>query len=612
MLLLMALGMLVGFGAAALISIRLGEKRKPEAEQVLGNATVLLLVAAVVSTLVGLATLDPLLNLFGAYAAILPYARDYMRIIVLGSVFQIVGFGLNAMIRGEGNPKIAMLTMLISVLLNIVLAPIFLFVFRWGMTGAALATVSAQAVSAVWVLAYFLGGNSLLRLRARNLRLRWSVCGRLLAIGSAPCAMQIANSAVHSVINHQLHSYEGNLAIWGIIFPMFMLIFMPVVGINQGAQPIIGYNYGSLRFDRVKKTLQTAVLAASGIAVLGFVVMMVFPAHVFWLFSRGPGVDRGGRSCHASVRGDVPLVGFQIVSAGYFQAVGKPAQAMFLTLSRQVLLLIPAVLILPHFFGLRRRLDVAAGGRFRLVGLDGPMAAAGIAASSTPPRRDRRPRFRVRRGVGNLGPADVHLATIAVSSTIRAFPSLVSCYFGRIRMKTLLTEEQLRQGLDRLANEIRQHYQGRPLTIVGVLIGSVVFLVDLIRRLDNPLRVELIQARNHRHGSTRPGPLVIDMDLLSSDVRGQDVLLVDDIFHTGNTFWELLPQIDELHPASVRTAVLLRKSGQSQVPIKPDFVGFDIPDAFVVGYGMDYRDKYRNLPYLATLEPGELKEEPGR
>jgi hypoxanthine phosphoribosyltransferase len=179
-------------------------------------------------------------------------------------------------------------------------------------------------------------------------------------------------------------------------------------------------------------------------------------------------------------------------------------------------------------------------------------------------------------------------------------------------MRTLLTEEQLRQGVDRLANEIRQHYQARPLTMVGVLIGSVVFLVDLIRRLDNPLRVELIQARNHRQGSTRPGPLVIDMDLLSSDVRGQDVLLVDDIFHTGNTFWELLPQIDELHPASVRTAVLLRKSGQSQVPIKPDFVGFDVPDAFIVGYGMDYRDHYRNLPYLAALEPGELKEEPGR
>ncbi len=179
-------------------------------------------------------------------------------------------------------------------------------------------------------------------------------------------------------------------------------------------------------------------------------------------------------------------------------------------------------------------------------------------------------------------------------------------------MKTLLTEEQLRQGIDRLAGEIRQHYQQRPLTMVGVLTGSLMFLTDLVRRLDNPLRIELIQARNHRQGSTRPGPLVIDLDLLSSDVRGRDVLVVDDIFHTGNTLWELLPQIDELEAVSVRTAVLLRKAGQSQVPIKPDFVGFDIADAFVVGYGLDYRDKYRNLPYLAALDPDEMKEEPGR
>ncbi len=145
-----------------------------------------------------------------------------------------------------------------------------------------------------------------------------------------------------------------------------------------------------------------------------------------------------------------------------------------------------------------------------------------------------------------------------------------------------------------------------------MLTGSLMFMTDLVRRLDNPLRIELIQARIHRQGSTRPGPLVIDLDLLSSDVRGRDVLVVDDIFHTGNTLWELLPQIDELEAVSVRTAVLLRKAGQSQVPIKPDFVGFDIADAFVVGYGLDYRDKYRNLPYLAALDPDEMKEEPGR
>ena len=174
-------------------------------------------------------------------------------------------------------------------------------------------------------------------------------------------------------------------------------------------------------------------------------------------------------------------------------------------------------------------------------------------------------------------------------------------------MKTLISEEQLREGIDRLATEIREHYQGRPLTIVGVLIGSVVFLADLIRRLDLPLRLELVQARSYRGDSTRPGPLVLNLDLLSGDIRGRDVLLVDDIFDTGNTLWELVPQIDELGPASVRTAVLLRKQGRCEVPIAPHHVAFDIPDVFVVGYGLDYHDMYRNLPHVAELEPADLE-----
>jgi len=175
-------------------------------------------------------------------------------------------------------------------------------------------------------------------------------------------------------------------------------------------------------------------------------------------------------------------------------------------------------------------------------------------------------------------------------------------------MKTLITEEQLRQGIDRIAGEIREHYQGRPLTIVGVLIGSVVFLSDLIRRLELPLRLELVQARSYRGMSTRPGPQVLNLDLLSGDIRGRDVLLVDDIFDTGNTLWELLPQIDELGPTSVRTAVLLQKQGRCEVPMTPHHVAFEIPNTFVVGYGLDYRDMYRNLPYVAELESAELAE----
>jgi hypoxanthine phosphoribosyltransferase len=176
-------------------------------------------------------------------------------------------------------------------------------------------------------------------------------------------------------------------------------------------------------------------------------------------------------------------------------------------------------------------------------------------------------------------------------------------------MKVLLTEDQLRDGIQRMANEIREHYAGRPLTIVGVLIGSVVLLADLIRRLDIPLRVEIIQARSYR--GTRPGPLALNLDMLG-EIRGREVLLVDDIFDTGHTLSELIPELDDQGPLSVRTAVLLRKQGQATVPFQPNFVGFDIPNLFVVGFGLDYRDMYRNLPYVAALEPGEITEEEGR
>ncbi len=179
-------------------------------------------------------------------------------------------------------------------------------------------------------------------------------------------------------------------------------------------------------------------------------------------------------------------------------------------------------------------------------------------------------------------------------------------------MKTLLTEDQLREGVRRMAGEIQKHYEGHPLTLVGVLIGSVVLLADLIRLLEIPLRAEMVAAPPGRGNSPRPGPLVIDEDLLSFGVRGRNVLLVDDIFHTGHTLWELIPQIDDLGATSVRSAVLLEKQGQCQVALKPDFVGFQIPNEFVVGYGLDFHDRYRNLPYVAALEPAELAEESGR
>jgi putative MATE family efflux protein len=356
MIVQMAFGMLIGMGATALVSIRLGEKRREEAEHILGNALSLLVLIALLLTAAGLVWLRPLLELFGASPAILAQGHAYLSVILAGSVFGSIGFGMNGFIRAEGNPRMAMLTMLIGAVLNTLLDPLFIFVFRMGVRGAAIATVISQAVSAAWVLGYFLGGRSLLKLRLPNLRIRWQTTARIVAIGFAPFAMQLAASVLNALLTRQLQRYGGDLAIaaMGIFFSLNMLILMPIFGINQGAQPLIGYNYGARRFDRVKQTLRLAIAAATVVVLAGFAVVELFPGALIGLFSRdSPELTAIAVTAIRICLAALPIVGFQIVAASYFQAVGKPRESMLLMLSRQVLLLIPAILILPRFLGLR-------------------------------------------------------------------------------------------------------------------------------------------------------------------------------------------------------------------------------------------------------------------
>jgi putative MATE family efflux protein len=359
MLVLMALSMLFGFGAAALVSIRLGERRHDEAEQVLGQATTLLLAAAGVLTILGLTLLDPLLWALGASEQSHPYARDYLQIILGGCVFQTVGFGLNAVIRAEGNTRVAMFSLLIGALLNALLNPLFLFVLRWGMRGSALATVLSQAVSATWVVYYFLGGKSLLRFHVSYLRLRWDLCRTISAFGSPMFAIQMAGSVMNATLNHQLLLYGGDLAIsvMGIVHAVMIFFAMPIFGLNQGVQPIIGYNYGAAKYDRVLRTLELSMLCATVVCVAGFLVVMLAPSSVVALFHRpqqpsGQQLMQLGTHALRICAAMFPVVGCQIVGAGYFQAVGRPKQALLLGLSRQFLLLIPAIMILPRFLDL--------------------------------------------------------------------------------------------------------------------------------------------------------------------------------------------------------------------------------------------------------------------
>ncbi|HAX98189.1 MAG TPA: MATE family efflux transporter [Candidatus Atribacteria bacterium] len=355
MMLMMSFGMLVGLGSTALVSIRLGERKKDEAEQVLGNALILLIVVSISLTFFGLILLRPILIISGASETTLPYAMDYLRIILIGGIFMGIGFGLNNLIRAEGNPRIAMATMLVGAITNVILDPIFIFGFGWGIQGAAIATILSQLVSAIWVVRYFLIGKSTLRFHFKYLKLKIQIVKRIFTIGIAPFVLQMGATLLFVILNNSLLIYGGDTAIsvMGIIHSINMLLLMPLFGINHGAQPIVGYNYGAQQFDRVKETVKIASLAATGVVIVGFVLIMAFPQGFIMLFNKTDQelISMGVKALRI-IQLMLPVVGFQVVGSGYFFAVGKAKEAMFLSLSRQMLILIPLVIILPRFMGL--------------------------------------------------------------------------------------------------------------------------------------------------------------------------------------------------------------------------------------------------------------------
>lgn len=355
MLVIMAFGMLIGIGGAAALSIALGEGKRDFAELILGNSFTLLVLSALLVMIVGLVGLDQILVLFGASDAVLPYARDYLEIIILGVLVNQIGFGMNNFIRGEGNPRVAMFTMLIGAGMNIILDPIFIIILDMGMRGAALATVASQTVSSIWVLSYFFGSKSVLSIKRATLRLKKTAVLRIISIGIAPFVMQFTSSILNVILNNQLQDYGGDLAISsvGIIYAVLMMFLMPIFGLNQGAQPLIGYNYGARNYLRVRKTTAYAIYIATAITCFGFIFAQLFPRQLVAIFA--PDNRELFAIAVPAMRKFylmLPIVGFQIVASNYFQATGQPKKAMVLSMSRQVLFLIPAIIILPHFFGL--------------------------------------------------------------------------------------------------------------------------------------------------------------------------------------------------------------------------------------------------------------------
>ncbi|MDU6807792.1 MAG: MATE family efflux transporter [Clostridium sp.] len=354
MTIIMAFGMLIGIGTSARISLKLGEHKREEAEKHLGNAFTLIIIASVLITIIGLVFMHKILGLFGSSADTEVYAREYMQIIFFGTIFNMLSFGLNHSIRSDGSPKIAMLSMLIGAGTNIILDPIFIFVFGMGVRGAAIATVISQIVSTIWILYYFTKGKSNLKIKREYLSLDKAIVLSIFSIGVSPFSMQIAQSIVQVLANNALKTYGGDLAIGAmtIINSVAMIFMMPIFGLNQGSQPIIGYNYGAEKYKRVKQAVKSATIVATIIVSIGWIITQAAPHLLISIFNRDEqlvGIASTGMRIFLFM---LPVVGAQVISSNYFQSIGKAKISMFLSLLRQVILLIPCLIILPKIFGL--------------------------------------------------------------------------------------------------------------------------------------------------------------------------------------------------------------------------------------------------------------------
>ena len=348
---------LIAVGGATISSIFLGQKNIDRATDVVNNVVVLCLIHPVIFGGLTLIFLDEILNFFGATPETIPYAREFMKVILYGTPISYIFIGLNNIMRATGYPAKAMVSALLSVGVNIILAPIFIFKFGWGIKGAANATVSGQTVACAWVLWHFLSKKSYIHLQRERRWLTPDIIRRIYAIGLSPFLMNICACVVVVFINKALLDYgasAGNLAVgaYGILNRTTMFFIMIVFGVTQGMQPILGYNYGAGQWDRVKSTLRIGIWLGVAITSVGWIATECFPDAISSLFTVDPTLieiaNRGSRIYFFFY----PLVGCQIVIQNFFQSVGKPKVSIFLSLTRQLLFLIPFLIILPRYWGI--------------------------------------------------------------------------------------------------------------------------------------------------------------------------------------------------------------------------------------------------------------------
>ena len=344
-----AFGSLVGVGASTLISMKLGQRDYETAQQVLGNVVLLNLLFGVLFGAAALIFLDPILYFFGASDATIGYARQYMSIILWGNVFTHMYFGLNAVLRASGHPRKSMYATINTVAINTLLDPLFIYGFGWGIRGAAIATVLAQVISLLWQFRILSDKRELLHFRRGIYRLRRTIVRNIIAIGLSPFLMNLAACFIVILINKGLHRYGGDLAIgaYGIVNRLAFFFVMIVMGLNQGMQPIAGYNFGARQFDRVLRVLRLTIIGATGVTTLGFLLGECLPRMAVSLFTTDAELLRIATEGMRIVFVFFPIIGFQMVATNFFQSIGMAGKAIFLSLSRQLLFLLPGLIFLP-------------------------------------------------------------------------------------------------------------------------------------------------------------------------------------------------------------------------------------------------------------------------
>jgi MATE efflux family protein len=347
-----AFGAAVGIGASTTISVKLGQKDYKSAENILGNTITLNLIIGLAFGGICLIFLDPILRFFGASDATLPYARDYMQVILAGNVFSHMYFGMNAILRAASKPRMAMFATIFTVIMNILFDIVFILWLHWGIKGAAFATIISQVIALCWQMKLFANKNELLHLKQGIYKLKSNLVKNIISIGISPFLMNACSCIIVIFINNQLVKFGGDLAVgaYGVANSIAMIFIMFVIGLNQGMQPIAGYNYGAQKYDRMMQVVKLSIITATCIMFIGWSLAMFAPYYCVRLFTKDPELIQRSIKAISIIMMMYPFIGCQMVITNFFQCIGKVKVSIFLSLSRQLLFLLPLLVIFPNFY----------------------------------------------------------------------------------------------------------------------------------------------------------------------------------------------------------------------------------------------------------------------